>query len=53
MSFWSEASGLVKGVIIIGAIAIGYLLVAKVAGLAPFGSAAGAEATQSRGLQQN
>ena len=36
MSFWSDASPIVKGAIIIGVIGLVYLGIAKVAGIVPF-----------------
>ncbi len=50
MSFWSEASGLVKGAIVLGVVGILYLGIAKVAHLAPFAAPGAGEATQQRGL---
>ncbi len=51
MSFWSEASGAVKGAIVVGVICLLYLGVAKVSHLAPFGRPDGADVTQVRGVQ--
>jgi hypothetical protein len=50
MSFWEDASGVVKGAIIFGVVGLLYLGVAAAADLAPFGSPAGDEIQQVRGL---
>lgn len=50
MSFWSDASPVVKGVIVVGAVGLFYLGIAKVAGFAPFTKAAGGEVSQTRGV---
>ncbi len=49
MSFWSDASPIVKGAIIVGGLGLIYLLVAFVGGLPPYG-AGDEEVTQQRGL---
>ena len=50
MSFWSEASPIVKGAVVVGAVGILYLGIAFVGNMAPFGPAAGGEqVTQARG----
>jgi hypothetical protein len=51
MSFWSDASPIVKGAIIFGVLGLLYLGVAAVAGIAPFGSGHGEDTTQTRGIQ--
>mgnify|MGYP001405464918 CR=1 FL=1 len=48
MSFWSDASAVTKGAIVVAVLALLYLGVARVAGLAPFLKAE--ETTQDRGL---
>lgn len=47
MSFWSDLSPAVKGVIVVGVLGLLYLGVARFAGLPPWG---GVETTQQRGL---
>jgi hypothetical protein len=49
MSFWQEASPIVKGAIVVGGLGIAYFLVAMVAGLPPYGETP--EVTQERGVQ--
>jgi hypothetical protein len=49
MSFWSEASPLVKGVVVLGSVALLYLGIAYVANMAPF--AVPEATTQQRGLR--
>ncbi len=50
MSFWEDASGVVKGAIIFGVVGLLYLGLAVVADWPPFGSPAGDEIQQVRGL---
>lgn len=50
MSFWSDASPLVKGAIVVGAVFLVYFGVAWAVDLPPFAAGAG-EVTQQRGLQ--
>lgn len=50
MSFWQDASPIVKGAIVIGALLLVYLGIARVAGLIPFSNATGEEMQQTRGL---
>ncbi len=49
MSFWSDLSPAVKGVIIVGVLGLLYLGAARAFGLPPWG---GVETTQQRGLSQ-
>lgn len=49
MSFWSDASPIVKGAIILGVIGLVYLGIAKVAGIIPFVEEEPTQ--QQRGLQ--
>lgn len=53
MSFWEDASGVVKGAIVIGVLGLVYFAIAFVADLPPFGGGAAAEGevTQQRGIQ--
>lgn len=53
MSFWDDASGVVKGAIVIGVLGLVYFAIAFVADLPPFGGgvAADGEVTQQRGIQ--
>lgn len=48
MSFWSDASPIVKGAIVVGVLGLLYFGIAFVAGLPPF---IDTETTQVRGLQ--
>ena len=50
MSFFSDASPVVKGAIVVGAVGILYFAAAWMGGFAPFGSPAG-ETSQQRGLE--
>lgn len=50
MSFWSDASPMVKGAIVVGVVGLLYFLIAFVAGLPPYGGTED-EATQQRGLE--
>jgi hypothetical protein len=50
MSFWEDASGVVKGAIIVGVVGLLYLGVAWGVGFAPFGTPGGDEIQQVRGL---
>lgn len=51
MSFWSDASPIVKGAIVVGVVGAVYLLTARVAGFVPFTPETGeAEGTSQRGL---
>lgn len=51
MGFWEDASPAVKGTIVVGGLAIVYLVIAAVAGLPPYGGGAATEGTQqSRGI---
>ena len=52
MSFWSDASPVVKGAIVVGALGLVYLLVAFVAKFPPFGGGATDDenVTQQRGI---
>jgi len=47
MSFWSDLSPAVKGVIVVGVLGLLYFGVAKIVGLPPFTTV---ETTQQRGL---
>lgn len=51
MSFWQDASPVVKGAIVVGGLLLGYLLVAYIAGLPPYGSQIGDQVQQTRGVQ--
>ena len=50
MQFWSDASSMVKGAIVFGAVAGLYLAIAYFAHWVPFGAGVEAEITQQRGL---
>lgn len=50
MSFWSDASPVVKGAIVFGVVGLLYLGVAFAAGFVPFGSGHGEDTTQQRGV---
>ena len=51
MSFWEDASGVVKGAIVIGVLGLVYFAIAFVADLPPCGGGdAGEEVTQDRGV---
>lgn len=50
MSFWSDASPVVKGVIVFGAVAALYLGIACIGGLPPFGGASDDQTTTQRGV---
>ncbi len=51
MSFWEDASPVVKGAIVIGVLGLSYFGVAYFAGLPPFGSATDEEISEERELQ--
>ncbi len=51
MSFWEDASPVVKGAIVFGILGLLYFGVAFAAGLPPFGGGGDEETTQQRGLQ--
>lgn len=51
MSFWEDASPVVKGAIVIGALGLAYFGVAYFAGLPPFGAASDEAVTETRELQ--
>lgn len=51
MSFWEDASPVVKGAIVVGVIGLLYFGIAFFASLPPFGGGAEGEVTQERGLQ--
>ena len=51
MSFWSDASPVVKGAIIFGVVGLLYFGAAFVGGFFPFGSGHGEDVTQERGIQ--
>ena len=53
MSFWEDASGVVKGAIVVGVVGLVYFAIAFAADLPPFGGGAAAEGevTQQRGIQ--
>lgn len=51
MSFWEDASPVVKGAIVIGALGLAYFGVAFFAGLPPFGAATDEGMTENRELQ--
>ncbi|MFT5430961.1 MAG: hypothetical protein ACI9OJ_001640 [Myxococcota bacterium] len=50
MSFWEDASGVVKGAIIFGVVGLLYFGVAFAASLPPFGGGDQEEVTTERGL---
>lgn len=50
MGFWEDASPLVKGSIIVGAVALIYLAVAFFAGLPPYGGGTDEAAVTTRGI---
>ena len=50
MSFWEDASLVVKGAIVFGILGLLYFGVAFAAGLPPFGGGGDEETTQQRGL---
>lgn len=50
MSFWEDASGVVKGAIIFGVVGLLYFGVAFMADLPPFGGGETDEVTTERGL---
>lgn len=53
MSFWENASGATKGIIVVGGVLIVVLLGMMGAGVGPFDDSVGGEAaTQERGLGQ-
>ncbi len=51
MSFWEDASGVVKGAIIVGVLGLVYFAIAFVADLPPFGGGTDGEVVQDRGIQ--
>lgn len=51
MSFWEDASPVVKGAIVIGALGLVYFGIAFAASLPPFGGGGDEATTQERGLQ--
>ena len=51
MSFWDDASPVVKGAIVVGVIGLLYFGIAFFAGLPPFGGGGDEEMTQERGIQ--
>lgn len=50
MSFWSDLSPAVKGVVVLGVVGLLYFGIAAVAGLPPFGSATGEAVQTQRGV---
>lgn len=51
MSFWEDASPVVKGAIVFGVVALVYLGIAAGVGMFPFGGGVDEEAPQQRGIQ--
>ncbi len=51
MSFWEDASPIVKGAIVVGVLGLLYFGIAAVAGWPPFGGGTEEGVTQQRGLQ--
>lgn len=51
MEFWEDASPVVKGAIVVGAILVLYMGIAYMTGLPPYHSQVGEEVQQFRGLE--
>lgn len=50
MSFWEDASPVVKGAIVVGALGLIYFAIAAAAGMPPFGGGAEGDMQENRGL---